>query len=194
MSHRHGFVEHTFLRFLRQHPFHCVDCYKRFYSRSELSDGQQRQSFVVADRLKQLLQDQPLKTKIPQDEPLKTRVPQDQPSLKTKIPVKSSQVERRNFSRLRCQIPARVVVDSGSSLTGVVTGISLNGCFIESLTTVPVGSEIELSLEVRDGTHSRALVRRSVPARGMGIEFTVMTVPNFRRLQSIARDSVRLHV
>jgi hypothetical protein len=27
----------------------------------------------------------------------------------------------------------------------------------------------------------------------MGIEFTDMTVPNFRRLRSIARDSVRLN-
>jgi hypothetical protein len=76
----------------------------------------------------------------------------------------------------------------------VVSGISLNGCFIETPNTVTVGSEIELSLEVGEGTHSRVLVRRSLPARGMGIEFTRMTAPNFRRLQSIARNSIRFHV
>jgi hypothetical protein len=165
-------VERILLRFLWLRPFHCIDCYKRFYSRSEPIDVQQREPPVMADRPKLL---------------------QDQPSLETKIPVNGSQVERRGFSRLGCQIPARVVVGSGSCIAGVVSGISLNGCFIETPNTVPVGSEIELSLEVGEGTHSRALVRRSLPATGMGIEFTLMTVPNFRRLQSIARNSVRPH-
>ncbi len=171
-SHRRGFVERVFLRVLSLRPFHCMDCYKRFHSRSELIDVQQRQPRVVVDRLKLL---------------------RDQPSLGTKIPVNSSQAERRGFSRLRCQIPARVVVASGSSIAGMVSGISLNGCFIETPNTLPVGSEIDISLQVGEETYSRATVRRSLAARGMGIEFTFMTVPNFRRLQSIARNSVRLH-
>jgi hypothetical protein len=171
-SHRRGFVERIFLRVLWLRPFHCMDCYRRFHSRSELVDIQQRQPRVVADRLKLL---------------------RDQPSPETKPPANSRQVERRGFSRLPCQIPARVVAGSGSSISGVVSGISLNGCFIETPNTLPVGSEIDLSLQVGEGTYSRATVRRSLAARGMGIEFTFMTVPNFRRLQSIARNSVRLH-
>lgn len=171
-SHRRGFVERIFLRVLWLRPFHCMDCYKRFHSRSELIDVQQRQPRVVADRLKLL---------------------RDQPGLEAKLPVHSSQVERRGFSRLRCRIAAQVVVGSGSSITGVVSGISLNGCFIETPNTLPVGCEIELSLQVGEGTYSRATVRRSLADRGMGIEFTFMTVPNFRRLQGIARNSVRLH-
>jgi hypothetical protein len=171
-SHRRGFVERIFLRFLWLRPFHCMDCYRRFHSRSELTDVQRRQPRLVADRLKLL---------------------RDPPALETKPPTNSSQVERRGFSRLRCQIPARIVVASGSSITGVISGISLNGCFIETPNTLPVGSEIDLSLQVGEETYSRATVRRSLAARGMGVEFTFMTVPNFRRLQSIARNSVRLH-
>jgi hypothetical protein len=166
-------VERIFLRFLWLRPFHCVDCYKRFYTRSEPMDVQHREPPLMADRPNLL---------------------QDQPTLETKIPVNGGQVERRDFSRLPCQIPARVVLGSGSCIVGVVSGISLNGCFIETENTVPAGSEIELSLDVGEGTHSRALVRRSLRATGMGIEFTLMTVPNFRRLQNIARNSVRLHV
>ena len=74
-----------------------------------------------------------------------------------------------------------------------MSGISLSGCFIEVPITVPVGSAIELSLEVGEGAYSRGLVRRSLPAKGMGIEFILMTAPNFRRLQTIAKDSVRLN-
>lgn len=91
-------------------------------------------------------------------------------------------------------MPARVLVaGSGSSINGEVSDISLNGCFVEMPDTVPVGSELELRLEVGAGARTLGLVRRSLRARGMGIEFTLMTVPNFRRLQSFARDSVPLH-
>lgn len=172
-SGRRGFAERVVLRFLKLRPFHCVDCYKRFYSRSERTDVQPGEPPVMADCPKPL---------------------QDQPSPETKILVNCSQVERRDFSRVRCQIPARLVVGAGSSIAGLVSGISLNGCFIEILDTVPVGSEIELSLDVGEGTHSRALVRRSLPATGIGVEFIFMTAPNFRRLQSIAKNSARLHV
>jgi hypothetical protein len=190
---RRGFVEHTFLRFLRLHPFHCIDCYKRFYSRSEPGNVQPGNLPVMAESPK-VLQEQPSLEKKPlQDQSgLKTKPLQDQPSVKTKVPVKGSQVERRGFSRLSCRIPARVVAGSGSSTTGVVSGISLNGCFIETPKTFPAGSEIELTLAVGQETHTRAVLRRSVPATGMGIEFTLTNVPNFRRLQTIARNSVRL--
>jgi hypothetical protein len=167
--HRRGFVEHIFLPFLRLRPFECIDCDKRFYSHAKAMGVQQHEPPVMAAR-PQLLQDQP--------------VPE------TTIPANCVPVERRSFTRLNCQIPARVVVGSEPCITGIVSGLSLSGCFIETPNTVPVGSEIELSLEVGAGAHSRGLVRRSLQARGMGVEFILMTVPNFRRLQSIAKNSV----
>jgi hypothetical protein len=104
------------------------------------------------------------------------------------------QVERRRFSRLQCDLPVQVVgAGSASCLTGAVSDISLNGCFVAMRDPAPVGSEVELSLEAGEGVHSRGLVRRSLQATGMGIEFTEMTVANFRRVQSFARDSVPLH-
>ena len=170
---RRGFVERVFLRFLRKRPFHCIDCYKRFYSRYRPIDVQPNQRPAITYR---------------------SKLVQDRPNLQPKISANYGQTERRIFSRLHCQIPAQIVVGSGPSITGVVSGISLNGCFMETPRSVPVGSEIELSLEIAEGTRSRGLIRRSIPTRGIGIEFTHMTMPNFRRLQSIARHSVRLDV
>lgn len=186
-SRRRALVERTLLRFLWRGPFRCMDCYERFYirpeghpepeSHPEPADAQPAQPSVDANR--------------PEPKP-----PEDRPNPKTnaKNPVNFSQVERRVFSRLPCKIPARVMVGSGSSVIGTLRDISLNGCFIETPSSVSVGNEIELSLEIKDGPQSRALVRRSVPSRGMGIEFTSMTVPNFRRLQTLAKNSVRLPV
>ncbi len=173
-SHRRASLERIFLPFLRRRPFRCMDCYERFYS-PEPTDAQPPPRPPVTANPSHL-------------KPLHT-----QPSPQTTTSASSSQVERRSFSRLPCKIPARVVAGSGSSITGVLSDISLNGCFIETRNTVPVGSEIELSLEVEEGPQSRALVRRSLRTVGMGIEFTSMTVPNFRRLQNLAKNSVRLH-
>ena len=172
-SHRRTFVERLFLRLLKRHPFRCMDCYERFYSR-EVADAQRPEPLATTDLVK-------------------VNPPQDRPPANTEITVTSGQLERRSFSRLRCKIPARFVAGSGPSITGVLIDISLNGCFVETRLSVPVGNEIELSLEVAEGPQSRAIVRRSLPAKGMGMEFTSMTTPNFRRLQNIARNSVRLH-
>lgn len=180
-SHRHVFVERVFLPFLKRRPFRCMDCSKRFYS-PKPTDGPKPTDPRPA-RLAAVMSDPP-----------KAKPPQDQPSPKADIPATSSTVERRGFSRVPCQIPARIVAGSGTSTTGVLTDISLNGCFLETRDSIPVGNEIELSLAVKEGPQSRALVRRSLPARGVGIEFTSMTAPNFRKLQRIARNSVRLTV
>ena len=171
-SHRRAFLEHISARFLKRRPFRCMDCYERFYS-PEQTDAPRLRSPMV--------------------DPPKTGPRQDQPVLETAIPATSSQLERRSFSRLPCKIPARAVANSGPTIIGTLSDISLNGCFIQTPHTVPVGSELKLSLEVEEGPQSRGLVRRSLPSKGMGVEFTFMTVPNFRRLQNIARNSVRLH-
>jgi hypothetical protein len=166
-----GFSERLFLQLVGLHPFHCVDCYKRFYSRTQPIRVERHEPEIMART----------------PEPV-----QDQRTEEKKIPVRLNQEERRSFSRLVCRIAARVEAGPVLSTAGVVSSISLNGCFIETPRAVPTGCEIELTLEIGERTRVRGLVRTSLPATGIGIEFTDMTVPNFRRLRSIARDSVRL--
>lgn len=174
-SHRHAFAERFFLPFFRRHPFRCMDCYERFYSPESVDPRPHRLAAVLS-------------------EPPKVKPAQEPPGPKTNVPPSSAPEERRVFSRVACQIPARVVAGSGASITGVLTDISLSGCFVETRDPISVGNEIELSLETKEGPQSRALVRRSLQARGMGVEFTFMTAPNFRRLQHLAKNSVRLNV
>jgi len=173
-SRRHVFVERVLSPFLKRRPFRCMDCYQRFYRPKTTDPRRLRLAAAMSN-------------------PAKTN-PLDQPRPKTNISVSSTPVERRGFTRVPCQVPARVVTRSGASINGVLTDISLNGCFVETRDSLSVGNEIELYLAVKEGPQSRALVRRSLPPRGMGIEFTFMTAPNFRRLQRIARNSVRLNV
>lgn len=171
-----GPTESLALPLLRLYPFHCIDCYQRFYSRS-------------------LPNSQPIHDERREPETT-TRAPEavkNHPPETTQIPARLNQEERRTFSRLSCRIPARIVADASLKLTGIVNTISLNGCFVETPRSVPTGSDIDLTLEIGETTRVRGVVRSVRQTTGMGIEFTDMTVPNFRRLRSIARDSVRLN-
>ena len=168
---RRGFAERIVLRLFRLHPFHCADCYKRFYSRFK--------SIPIPQRKPESIFRGP--------QPSKQHVTEEKETL-----ARSDLAERRYFSRLSCRIPARITAGSGSSIAGMVNSISLNGCFIEAAQTIPSGNEFELKLEIGEGVHIRALVRTALSGIGMGVEFTDMTVPNFRRLRSIARESIRL--
>ncbi len=174
-SARQGLVERVFLPLLRLHPFHCIDCYRRFHSRLQPIRVELHDAEPVAPASASA----PELEHYPRTEENKTAVPWNHE-------------ERRSFSRLGCQIPARIVAGQAYRATGTVNTISLNGCFIETSQPASAGSEIELTLEIGEGTRLRAVVRTSPTASGMGVEFTDMTVPNFRRLRSIARDSVRL--
>lgn len=184
-SRRRGFVEHVFLRLLGRRRFRCLDCDKRFRSRYLAVETVEQEPGAVATRLNTLLSDPDMETS----------------AVENRSAVKASQekegvtngnlVERRVFSRLDCEIPAQVLDKSGSRLNGVVSDISLSGCFVETRNTFPIGSEIALSLEGKAGVSSQGLVR-SQQTRGMGIEFILMNAPNFRRLQDIAKGSVRL--
>ena len=176
-STRQGLIERFFLPLRRLQPFHCVDCYKRFYGHRQPGRAERRERATIAHALAPLRDEPPAE--------MKAAAPPNQTE-------RRNHAERRSFSRVDCSIPARLVAGSGDRVNGTVSSISLNGCFIEAPQAAPPGSEVEVMLDVGEGTRVRALVRSSLAAIGMGVEFTDMTVPNFRRLQSIARNSVRL--
>jgi hypothetical protein len=85
--------------------------------------------------------------------------------------------ERRRFSRQSCRIPAQVTtVEGGVQLKGTITDISRNGCFMEMLAPLPAGSEVVLTANSAGRLFCcRGLVRTSMTAMGMGIEFTTMS-------------------
>jgi hypothetical protein len=72
-----------------------------------------------------------------------------------------------------------------------VTDISLSGCYVELMTTLPVGTKVELTLRVADITvNCAAEVRTSHPGVGMGMEFEPMSATDRGALaKAIARLS-----
>jgi hypothetical protein len=82
--------------------------------------------------------------------------------------------ERRRSERHKCQGSARFRSEEDVVHTyGTLTDVSLHGCYVEMMATSPVGTKVNMLLEVnsiRAAVHG--VVRVSYPFLGMGIEFT----------------------
>lgn len=103
-----------------------------------------------------------------------------------------SHSERRLAPRCVCKGASSIrQSQSRFPLGAAVTDISLVGCYAELLTTLPIGTKVELVLQVADITvNCVARVRTSHPGVGMGMEFETISEANRRALErAIARLS-----
>jgi PilZ domain len=95
-----------------------------------------------------------------------------QPSTVTAEP-EEAPGERRRSPRYKCEGSAEFRVGGSDVRTwGTFTDISMNGCYVEMTATFPVGSIVDLGLELK-GLRARVSgdVRVSYPLLGMGIAF-----------------------
>jgi len=81
---------------------------------------------------------------------------------------------RRQYTRHRCVGTVEFrVPGSKTSMSGTVTDLSLGGCYIKAQATCPIGTILELVLEVgKNRLHAEGKVAVVNPTTGMGIEFT----------------------
>ncbi len=70
-----------------------------------------------------------------------------------------------------------------------VETLSLGGVFIHTPEPPPVGSTLNMLLDMQNGdVRARAIVRRVAPSKGMGIEFISMTPEDRARLNKQLRQ------
>ncbi|MGH9733052.1 MAG: PilZ domain-containing protein [Candidatus Acidiferrales bacterium] len=96
--------------------------------------------------------------------------------------------ERRQYPRRACRIEAQISAsDSASLARGTITDISLNGCYVELLSPLPVDSAIVLAFNLDNATlHINGRVRTSQMSFGMGVSFTGMSPEDLQRLRKFA--------
>lgn len=95
-------------------------------------------------------------------------------------------MERRRFPRKSCRIEADVSAEDASvRLPGKITDISLDGCYVEMLSPLPIDALIQVSLSLAEASlHVTGKVRYSQTGLGMGIEFMAMSPDDFERLRA----------
>jgi len=80
---------------------------------------------------------------------------------------------RRQYPRLKVSVP--IELRTGNSefpMRGATSDLSLSGCYVEMTFTFPVGTELELSLQLEDPVLTLATVVTCDTQVGNGIKFT----------------------
>jgi hypothetical protein len=96
--------------------------------------------------------------------------------------------ERRGAPRYPCRgsIAFRQQDSSAGSMAASVTDISTSGCYVELLTTLPVGTVVSSLLHVEEFTiRCMAEVRTSHPGVGMGIMFQQMEEADRKTMEQL---------
>jgi hypothetical protein len=110
----------------------------------------------------------------------------------------SNPSDKRKNPRYRCQGSAHLTDLRTSVATwATFTDVSLQGCYVEAMSTFPVGSPLALTIEVNGfRVESRGEVRVVYPNLGMGLLFTTMSSADRKHLdellQSLPQSSVHL--
>ena len=98
--------------------------------------------------------------------------------------------ERRQSPRYKCAGSAQFRVQGSDVRTwGTLTDISQHGCYVELMSTFPVGANVDLELEL-NGIRAdvKGEVRVSYPCLGIGIAFREISDENRLRLLEMLRS------
>jgi PilZ domain len=98
-----------------------------------------------------------------------------------------SGAERRQSPRYKCEGSAEFRQEGSDVRTwGTFTDISLNGCYVEMTATFPVGTLVDLGLEIKGvRAQVKGEVRVVYPFLGMGIAFREVSEENRARLKEM---------
>lgn len=98
--------------------------------------------------------------------------------------------------RFKCEGALELRTDGSTIRTwATFTDVSVTGCYVEMMTTFPVGTTMELQLGMNGFlVNGAAIVRATYPFLGMGIEFTDLS-PNAReQLESMVVSLTNLRI
>jgi len=92
--------------------------------------------------------------------------------------------DRRESSRLKVRVPIEIdVEDSSVPIRGATADLSAGGCYIETMFPFPVGTVLDLKLQLENTLLVAATVVTSDPQVGNGIRFERMLPEDREELQ-----------
>jgi c-di-GMP-binding flagellar brake protein YcgR len=92
---------------------------------------------------------------------------------------------RRDHSRIKASVPVELRPEGSTfPIRAATSDLSLDGCYIEMMFTLPVGTKLEVRLQVNGTLLLLATVVTHDPHVGNGIKFTKMLAEDRAELQS----------
>lgn len=82
--------------------------------------------------------------------------------------------DRRKHERLKIRVPIEFRPEGSKTLRTATADLSLGGCYLEMLFTLPVGTTLDVMLQIGRVVHAKAIVVSRELQVGNGIQFTEM--------------------
>ncbi len=96
--------------------------------------------------------------------------------------------DKRAYPRFLVTSDASVIYGEG---TGSILDLSVGGCFVADPSPFPVGMKVDIELRLGEqAIPAQGVVRRSVPGRGMGLQFLGMPPAVRGRLKMFLLEQV----
>ena len=92
--------------------------------------------------------------------------------------------ERREHQRLKIKVPIETYTENSTSpIRGATSDLSLTGCYIETIFPFPIGTQLEIKLQLEGTLLVLGTVVTSDPQVGNGIHFTRMLPEDIEELR-----------
>ena len=92
--------------------------------------------------------------------------------------------DRREHIRLKVKLPIEVYIEGNDSpLRGTTSDLSLGGCYMETIFPLPIGTNLELKLQLEDTLLVLGIVVTCDPQVGNGIRFSRMLPEDIEQLR-----------
>ena len=93
--------------------------------------------------------------------------------------------ERREHQRLKIKVPIEIYTENSTSpIRGATSDLSLTGCYIETIFPFPIGTQLEIKLQLEGTLLVVGTVVTSDPQVGNGIRFTRMLPEDIEELRA----------
>jgi len=103
----------------------------------------------------------------------------------------TDQQERRHDRRVKVSVPVEIHVDGASSpIRGATSDLSVSGCYIETLYPFPVGTALDLKLQLETTLPVDAAVVTCDPQVGNGIQFGRMLPEDRKALNTFVEAAL----
>jgi hypothetical protein len=93
--------------------------------------------------------------------------------------------ERREHQRLKIKVPIEIYTENSTSpIRGATSDLSLTGCYIETIFPFPIGTQLEIKLQMEGTLLVVGTVVTSDPQVGNGIHFNRMLPEDIEELRA----------
>jgi c-di-GMP-binding flagellar brake protein YcgR len=103
----------------------------------------------------------------------------------------SANQERRKHQRFKIKAPIEFHPEGSRTLRSATADLSLGGCYLEMMFTFPIGTVLEVSLQVGHIVHAKAIVVSRELQVGNGIQFIDMAPTDQDTIRNYVDNAIK---